>query len=547
MEHLLLVFEADADLKQGPKMINSNTAPLGMAVTPHHLASESALAVLREGGNAIEAMVAAAATIAVVYPHMNGLGGDGFWLIVPPQGDPVAIDASGAAGSLATLDFYAGESHIPHRGPKAALTVAGTVGGWQEALDYSAELGGEQLPLPRLLADAIRYAADGIPVTASQEAATRSKYSELANLECFARTYLPHGEIPHAGQRFCQPQLADTLITLAEEGLDSFYRGPLALDMAADMAKLGMPLTAQDLADYRPRRRTPLRLEHQKGEVFNLTPPTQGLVSLAILGLTDRLPLASRSEGAVIHGIVEATKLAFSLRDQFITDPRQMTQDPQALLTTEHLDALAKHIDPEQAANWGKGKGPGDTVWMGVMDSSGLAVSFIQSIYHEFGSGVVLPHSGVLWQNRGASFSLDAAHLLALAPGKQPFHTLNPAAARLYDGRTLVYGSMGGDGQPQTQAAVFVRHVVQGLPLQQAISAPRWLLGRTWGESSDSLKLEGRFTEETVSYLRQRGHNVELLPDFSEAVGHAGAIVRHTNGMLEGAFDPRSNGSAAGF
>ncbi|PLR29454.1 gamma-glutamyltransferase, partial [Chimaeribacter californicus] len=186
-------------------------------------------------------------------------------------------------------------------------------------------------------------------------------------------------------------------------------------------------------------------------------------------------------------------------------------------------------------------------VWLGVMDSSGLAVSFIQSLYHEFGSGVVLPGSGVLWQNRGASFSLDSGHLLALVPGKQPFHTLNPAAARLYDGRTLVYGSMGGDGQPQTQAALFVRHVVQGKPLQQAISGPRWLLGRTWGDSSDSLKLEGRIDQATAETLRQRGHEVEWLPDYSEAVGHAGAIVRHTNGMFEGAFDPRSNGSAAGF
>ncbi|HEI8867270.1 gamma-glutamyltransferase family protein [Serratia sp. AKBS12] len=528
-------------------MINSNSAPLGMAVTPHHLASESALAVLRKGGNAIEAMVAAAATIAVAYPHMNGLGGDGFWLIVPPQGDPLAIDASGAAGSLATLALYAGESRIPHRGPKAALTVAGTVGGWQEALSYAAELGGKPLPLSSLLADAIRYAADGIPVTASQEAATRSKHHELAALEHFARVYLPRGEIPRCGQRFCQPKLAETLITLAEQGLDSFYRGELAQRMAADMAQLGMPLTAQDLATYRPRRRTPLRLAHQQGEVFNLTPPTQGLVSLAILGLADRLPLARQSEGATVHAIVEATKLAFGLRDCHITDPAHMTQDPQALLAADSLDRLARQIDGERAAEWGNGKGPGDTVWMGVMDSSGLAVSFIQSIYHEFGSGVVLPDSGILWQNRGASFSLDAGHLLALAPGKQPFHTLNPAAARLYDGRTLVYGAMGGDGQPQTQAAVFIRHVVQGLPLQQAISAPRWLLGRTWGDSSDSLKLESRFGTETIDYLRQRGHQVELLPDFSEAVGHAGAIVRHTNGMLEGAFDPRSNGSAAGF
>lgn len=186
-------------------MINSNTAPQGMAVTPHHLASQSALAVLREGGNAIEAMVAAAATIAVVYPHMNGIGGDGFWLIVPPQGEPLTIDASGAAGSLATPALYAGESRIPQRGPKAALTVAGTVGGWQEALAYSAELGETPLPLSRLLADAIRYAADGIPVTASQEAATRSKRHELEEFAPFARIYLPQGKIPLAGQRFCQP------------------------------------------------------------------------------------------------------------------------------------------------------------------------------------------------------------------------------------------------------------------------------------------------------------------------------------------------------
>ncbi|MDR3432193.1 MAG: gamma-glutamyltransferase family protein [Rouxiella aceris] len=528
-------------------MINSNSAPFGMAVTPHHLASQSALAVLREGGNAIEAMVAAAATIAVVYPHMNGLGGDGFWLIVPPQGEPVAIDASGAAGSLASLDFYAGQTHIPHRGPTAALTVAGTVGGWQEALTISAEWGGDQQPLSRLLADAIRYAADGFPVTASQEAATRSKRHELESMVSFAETFLPNGQVPLSGQRFTQPQLASTLSQLCEQGLDSFYRGDLANSMAADFQKLGMPITRDDLAIYRAQRRIPLKLNHSKGEIFNLTPPTQGLVSLAILGLTDRLNLEAMDEGATIHSIVEATKLAFGLRDRFITDPRIMTQDPQALLDAAYLDALATRINPHRAADWGQGKGPGDTVWMGVMDSSGLAVSFIQSIYHEFGSGVVLPASGVMWQNRGASFSLDANHLLALAPGKQPFHTLNPAAARLYDGRTMVYGSMGGDGQPQTQAAVFIRHVVQGQTLQTAISGPRWLLGRTWGQSSDSLKLEARFSHATLAGLRQRGHEVEMLPEFSEAVGHAGAIVRHTNGMFEGASDPRSNGSAAGF
>ena len=184
---------------------------------------------------------------------------------------------------------------------------------------------------------------------------------------------------------------------------------------------------------------------------------------------------------------------------------------------------------------------------MGVIDNDGLAVSFIQSIYHEFGSGIVLPESGLNWQNRGASFSLDPQHLLTLKPGKKPFHTLNPAAARLKDGSTMVYGTMGGDGQPQTQAAVFSRYAVFGQPLQQAVTAPRWLLGRTWGESSDTLKMESRFNDEVLNELKSRGHEVEVLNPFSETMGHAGAAVRRVNGSFEGAFDPRGNGAAAGY
>ncbi|NKI74199.1 gamma-glutamyltransferase family protein [Dickeya sp. CFBP 2040] len=529
-------------------MMQSNIAPSGMAVTPHHLASASAQRILRAGGNAIEAMVAAAATVAVVYPHMNSLGGDGFWLIVPPQGAPVAIDAGGAAGSLATRARYAGESRIPHRGPNAALTVAGTVGGWQEALNYAAEQEiSHALPLATLLEDAIGYARNGIPVTQSQEDALTSRHHELSDFPEFCRVFMPQGTIPRTGSRFIQPDLADTLQQLSQDGLDSFYRGALAARMAQQTAALGLPVTESDLANYHARRTTPLVLKHSHGDVFNLAPPTQGLVSLAILGITDRLEMADLSDSQTIHRVVEATKLAFGLRDKYITDPKLITQDIQALLSAGQLDTLSRHVDTRAAAPWGEGKGPGDTVWMGVCDRHGFAVSFIQSIYHEFGSGVILPGTGVLWQNRGASFSLDPNHLLALEPGKQPFHTLNPAAARLSDGRTMVYGSMGGDGQPQTQAALFIRHVMQGVPLQQAITAPRWLLGRTWGQSTDTLKLEDRFTPATIAALRTLGHDVELLAGFSETVGHAGAIVRHANGMLEGASDPRSNGSAAGY
>ena len=184
---------------------------------------------------------------------------------------------------------------------------------------------------------------------------------------------------------------------------------------------------------------------------------------------------------------------------------------------------------------------------MGTCDSTGLSVSFIQSIYHEYGSGIVLPSTGINWQNRGASFSLDSNHINYLVPGKKPFHTLNPAAARFKDGRTMVYGNMGGDGQPQSQAAVFTRYAVFNRPLQESVSAPRWLLGRTWGQSSDSLKLESRFEEKIIKDLQNRGHETEVMQAFDSVLGHAGAIVRHPDSSLEGATDPRADGVVAAF
>ena len=535
-------------------MLNTARATRAIAVAPHHLAAQSALAVMREGGNAIEAMVAAAATIAVVYPHMNGIGGDSFWLIVPTTGAPVAIDACGPAAAAATIEAYhaRGLPAIPMRGPLAANTVPGTVGGWSLALEISDELASpthKKLPLARLLADAIAYAAEGAAVTVSQESATRTKLAELQALPSFVDTFLIDGVLPKAGQRFYQPRMARSLGMLARDGLDSFYRGALAAEIAADLAQVGSLVATGDLTDYRAQRKVPLRLAHSAGDLYNMTPPTQGAVSLTILGLLDRAGLdrVEADSADHVHLVVEATKQAFKMRDLHIADPAHMTVEPQSLLEASRLDALAAGISLERAAPWGAGRGPGDTVWMGVIDQDGMAVSFIQSIYHEFGSGVVLPTTGINIQNRGASFSLDADKLLALKPGKKPFHTLNPAAARLADGRTMVYGTMGGDGQPQTQAAVFTRHVVFGQPLQTAVTAPRWLLGRTWGQSSDSLKLEARFPQAVIDDLVRRGHDVDVLLPFDETMGHAGALVRHPDGTLEGASDPRSDGGVAAF
>jgi gamma-glutamyltranspeptidase/glutathione hydrolase len=224
-----------------------------------------------------------------------------------------------------------------------------------------------------------------------------------------------------------------------------------------------------------------------------------------------------------------------------------MTVDPQAFLAPAKLAELAARIDRERAAPWGSAKGPADTVWLGVIDGDGRAVSFIQSLYHEFGSGVVLKSTGICWQNRGCSFSLDEQALNALKPRRKPFHTLNPALAVLSDGRTMVYGNMGGDGQPQTQSAVFTRTLVHGMTPQAAISAPRWLLGRTWGQTTDTLKLEARFAPEVVDGLRRRGHEVEVLDAYDETMGHAGCVIRHPGGAFEGGADPRSDGSVAAY
>ena len=276
-----------------------------------------------------------------------------------------------------------------------------------------------------------------------------------------------------------------------------------------------------------------------------MTPPTQGLAALMILALYDRLPPAGAESFAHVHGLVEATKRAFRIRDRHVGDPDLMDFDAQDILDDAALlDGLAAGIDPDRALPWPQPPSAGDTVWFGAVDRDGRAVSAIQSIYFEFGSGVVLPESGVLWQNRGASFRLAEDGWNALKPGRKPFHTLNPAMARLNDGRTLAYGTMGGEGQPQTQAAVFTRYAMFGQDLQEAITAPRWLLGKTWGEESTSLKLEHRFDPALVECLRAAGHAVELLEPMTSVMGHAGAIVRHPDGGLEAATDPRSDGAA---
>lgn len=530
-------------------MLKSTYASNGMVVAPHHLAAESGLAVLREGGNALEAMIAAAASIAVVYPHMNSIGGDGFWVISPADGDPIAIDACGVAGRGATIVRYREEEgldEIPARGPLAALTVAGTVSGWGLAKRMSEQWGGT-MPLDRLLEDAVGYARDGVAVTEGQARLTTEKLPEMGLAAGFTEVYTPGGAVPGCGDVFRQPRLSATLEQIGRAGTEDFYRGDLARMITADLENVGSPVHGSDLAAHQAKAVTPLSLRVGDATVYNMRPPTQGLASLLILGAFAKMECAEADGCDFVHLLVEASKQAFAIRDRHITDEDYMSAPPESFLTEKVVAKLAAGIDPKTASVWKRGGIDSDTIWMGVMDRHGNAVSFIQSVYWEFGAGVVLPESGITWQNRGASFALDPDALNPLQPGRKPFHTLNPALARLDDGRVVSYGTMGGEGQPQTQAAVFNRIVRYGQPVQQALTAPRWLLGRTWGSDSTNLKVESRFPDEVIEALRTAGQDVEVVGPYSDLMGHAGALVRRPDGMIEAGFDPRSDGAARGF
>ncbi|MBV9077069.1 MAG: gamma-glutamyltransferase [Methylobacteriaceae bacterium] len=531
-------------------MIDTPTFPNAACAAPHHLATATGRGILAEGGTALEAMVGMAATIAVVYPHMNSIGGDGFWVVREPGGRVRAIEACGPAGALATTSRYRAKGYdtIPFRGPDAALTVAGAVGGWAAALDYAQSLGGA-MPLDALLADAIRYAGQGCPVSESEIRTAPNEPEALRAAPGFAETFLLDGKWPERGAVRRQPALAATLSHLASAGLDDFYRGDVGREIGADLEQLAMPVTRADYTSYRPVVREPLSLKIRGATLYNKAPPTQGLASLLILGIYERLGIEGPEGVRHHHGLIEATKRALRIRDQVVTDYDRLKHDLAAILSSTTLEREAAAIDMRRAAPFPGPLADGDTIWMGAIDRSGLAVSYIQSLYWEYGSGCVLPRTGIQLQNRGASFSLDPRAVNPLEPGRKPFHTLNPALAAFDDGRVAVYGAMGGDGQPQFQAQIFTRYADLKESVAEAVDRPRWLLGRTWGSTSTSLKVENRFDPAILEGLARLGHEIEEVGQpYSDGLGHAGLLVKHRrDGRVEASHDPRSDGSAEGI
>ena len=524
----------------------------GLVASPHPLASEAGLSILRAGGSALDAAIAAAVTIAVVYPHMNGVGGDNVWLIYDGErGHLLALNAAGRSAGAASLETYRSRygAAIPTRGGAAALTVPGAVSGWWEAHRHSRERLGSRIDWKRLFADAITHAREGFTPSPGQRRVTAAAADLFVNdspHEVKTTLWPIYHPDRLEGGRFVQHDLARTLEAIATDGPEEFYRGALARRIANAAAGVGSPLTFDDFATHGADWSDPIRVPYRGGEVVSLPPPTQGFAALAILALVEGFDVAALDDADYVHVLVEATKLAFEDRDRYLTDPVAVPVPVDRCLDPERLARRRGRIARRAAASVPGGPCEGDTVAIVAADARGNAVSVIQSLYHEFGAGVVAGDTGVLLQNRGALFSLDPAHPNRLAPRKRTATTLIPSMY-LADGRPrLVYGTMGGDGQPQTQAALVTRIVDRALGPQTAVEAPRWLFGRTWGEPSKTLRLEARFGPDVAASLRDRGHDVRLVEEWSDLMGHAQVITIDNDG-LRGGSDPRADGVARGW
>ena len=556
-----LAFDIQGKYCDTPSRCINPATTQGMVTTSNYLATQSGLKVLREGGNAIDAAIAAAATLAVVYPHMTGIGGDSFWLIFNAKtGEMRALNASGRAAANATSDYYKaqGLKKIPPRGYLSSNTVPGAVAGWEEAYRYGQQSMGSKVSWPQLFEESIGYANEGFAVNPSFAKWSKinvnpadQEFRNLQRYSGFKKTYLkPNGETYQVGDVLKQSDLGKSLSLIAKEGAEAFYKGDIANRIVDEFQQNGGVLTLRDFAAHKSEWQTPLKVTYRDTVAYNLPPNTQGMASLEILNVLNHFNVKNTREGSAdyYHLLIEATKEAFADRDQYLGDPDFLNIPLEFLLSPQHGKDQAKRINMHKAAQALKPLDPmGDTIWLGVVDKDGNAASLIQSVYYDFGSGIIPEGTGIVMQNRGSFFSLDEQHNNRLMPGKRTFHTLNPAMLTKNGKPLLVYGTMGGEGQPQTQAAIVTRIVDFGMSPQDAINAPRWLHGRTWGAATNDLKIEGRVPKQVTNELKKRGHPVNVVEDYTDTMGHAGAIwIDPVSGVRFGATDPRGDGLAAG-
>lgn len=425
-------------------------------------------------------------------------------------------------------------SPLPLRGAGSILTTAAVVDGWHHAHEHARQHLGGRMVWGDLLAPAIAVAEKGYAVTPSQAFWADYRAGEIENWPGFEGLFLHKGRSVPAGQRLCQPGLAHALNQIASEGARAFYTGALSRRIVEGLTEAGAVIAAEDLARITTREGLPLSQRYRGVTLLAPPPPTQGLTTLQIMGILQRRDLQSLKAGSAdhLHLCVEAVKRAFL--DRPASADGGGKDLAQSLLDPAHLDQLAAEISQDQAMPWPHLWQHGDTVYLGAIDDQGNAASVLQSTYFDWGSGVVAGDTGILWQNRGAAFSSEARHPNAFAPGKLPFYTLNPGIA-LRDGTpAFVYGTQGADGQPQTLAMLLTRLIDFDQAPETALAAPRFLLGRTFSDQRDSLKIEAHAGDKVIAALAAKSHETCPIPALSPLAGLAGIV---TPGA--GSHDPR--------
>lgn len=511
-----------------------------IVATSQPLAAQAGLSMLARGGNAVDAAVAAAAALTVVEPTGNGLGSDAFCILWDGK-ELHGLNASGAAPAGWTPERFRGASKMPYRGWDS-VTVPGAISAWAA---LSARFG--TLDLPTLLAPAIRYAENGFTVTPVISALWQRGADILSGQPGFADTFMPGGRVPHAGEKFRNPDIARSLQLIAESSGRAFYEGPLAEQIAAHARAHGAALNEADLAAHRPEWCGTISTGYGGTALHEIPPNGQGIAALMALGMLEHVDLTDMGadDPLALHLQIEAIKLAFADLHTFVADQRYMTDvTPQDLIHPDYLKSRAQLISREKAQTYGPGAPKtGGTVYLTAADASGMMVSFIQSNYSGFGSGIVVPGTGISLQNRGAGFTLEPGHPNQVGPGKKPFHTIIPGFLMQGDAPKMSFGVMGGPMQAQGHVQMVLRTQLWGQDVQTAVDAPRWRF-----VAGNEVACEAAMPDKTRARLSELGHQISVeAPDSAFGFGGAQLIEKLASGGYAAASDPRKDGQAAGF
>ncbi len=515
-------------------------APRNAAATSQPLATAAALEIMQQGGNAIDGAVAAAAVLNVTEPHMTGMGGDAFSIVwLAETGELVGIDASGRSGSGMSVEALRGRGHdrVPGSGAEA-VTVPGAVSGWNALVTRYGNL-----TLAEVLQPAIRIASEGFPVTPVIARQWAGATDKLARDEGARATYLVDGErAPRAGEWHTNPDIARSFQRIADEGPGVLYGGSLGRELVDGLAELGGFLTLEDLAAHQPRWVEPLSTDFRGYTVWELPPAGQGIAALEMLELLEPMDLEGMGHNSAdyLHHLIEVKKLAFADLHRYVSDADHMEIDPVSLLNPGYIDARRALIDPRVAANRvgpGRAVTDSETIYLTVADADGNMVSFINSVYSGFGSGVVIPGTGFALQNRGAGFVIDDGHPNQVAPRKRPFHTIIPGFVTRDGEPVMAFGLMGGSMQPQGHTQLLLNMLVFGMDPQEAVDAARFR-----HLSGTRVAIE-RIGDEVAADLEARGH--ELADWRRTDFGGAQVILKLEKGWAA-ASEPRKDGHAAG-